>query len=522
MSRVPSAETVWQYPAMRPSGVRRMLVLLVTLATAATVSVATSKTTALAGTRAVQAPISLKVAAFNIEYGGTLVDFDQVVTAVRASGADVVGVEEAEGHIPRLANALGWPYYSVRTQVISKYPLLDPPHARGLYLFVEPTPGRVVAIENVHLPSSPYSPNRLLRGGTRAEIVGLERRFRLPAIRPFLRAATRLRGLGIPVFLTGDFNAPSFRDYTAAMVGSRPQVRFPIRWPVSVAVEAASFRDSYRVIHPNPVRHPGLTWWAARPHVDGWNPGRNAPQDRIDFVYAAGAKTVASAIEGEPGAPGVDVEVRPWPTDHRMVVSTFSVRPVAPPTLVAVERRLIAAGDPLRVTFHAPGLVGEHVAIIPAGGDPATDALDDRSTGGRVDGRRAFDSTGWAPDAYQAALIDGGGSVLALIPFWVKAPGDGPAVSTGKADYAVGEGIDITWANAPGERWDWIGIYRRGADPMVAWYQLWVYTDASIAGSVVLDRAAYGAWPLPAGKYSVYLLRDDSYRLVARADFTIV
>ena len=499
----------------------RTFVLLLALATAMTVAVAAPLGAALADGRAVQAPISLKVATFNIEYGGALVDFDQVVAAVRASGADVIGVEEAEGRIPRLANALGWPYYSVRTQVISKYPLLDPPHARGLYLFVEPTPGRVVAIENVHLPSSPYSPNRLLRGGTRAEIVDLERRFRLPAVRPFLRAATRLQGLGIPVFLTGDFNSPSFRDYTAATVGSRPQVRFPIRWPVSVAVEAAGFRDSYRVIHPNPVLHPGLTWWAARPRVDGWNPGRNAPQDRIDYVYAAGAKTVASAIEGEPGAPSADIEVWPWPTDHRMVVSTFSVRPVAPPTLVSVDRRLIAVGDELRVTFHAPGLGGERVAIVPAGGDPATDSLDDRPTAGLVDGRRAFDSIGWTPGAYQVALVGGAGSVLARIPFWVKAPGDGPTVGTGTADYAVGEGIDVSWANAPGERWDWIGIYRRGADPTIAYYLLWAYTDASIAGSVMMDGAAYGDWPLPAGKYSVYLLRDDGYRLVARADFTI-
>ena len=73
----------------------------------------------------------------------------------------------------------------------------------------------------------------------------------------------------------GDFNAPSHLDYTAAVVGTRDYVKYVVEWPVSKAVEAAGFRDSWRDVHPDPLKSLGLTWWAARPKVDGWNPGPN-------------------------------------------------------------------------------------------------------------------------------------------------------------------------------------------------------------------------------------------------------
>jgi endonuclease/exonuclease/phosphatase family metal-dependent hydrolase len=470
------------------------------------------------------APIVLRVGEFNIEYGGTHVDFGKVVEAIRDGGADVVGIEEAQGHIPRLARELDWPYFSVRMQIVSKYPLIDPPGGNGIYGFVQVAPGQVVAIENVHLPSSPYGPRLAQRGLKRREVVQKERKVRLPAVRPSLQAARDLVVQGIPVFLTGDFNAPSWRDWTPAMVDARPQIRYPVSWPVSVAVERAGFRDSYRAVYPNVARHPGLTWWAARPTLPGWNPAKNAPQDRIDFVYAAGsAQAIDSRIVGEVGAPYADIHVDPWPSDHRSVVSTFTVTPATPPVMVAVEQRLMTVGEPAQVTFHAPGQSGEHVAIVPAGGDPATDAIAEQPTGAgsATDGTLTFASDAWAPADYEAVLVDGVDAELSRIPFWVAAPGAGPEISTGKTAYAVGEPIDISWWNAPGERWDWIGVYRRGADPHVAWYLLWTYTGASIVGSATLDDSSSGRWPLGAGEYSLYLLRDDGYKMAATTSFTI-
>src|SRR5581483_6969824 len=239
----------------RRARVRRLALLVMLLLPSAAAQPANACAPAAAG------PITLRVAEFNIEYGGTHVSFDKVVQAIRRGGADVVAIEEGYGHMPRLARRLGWPSYSVRTQVVSKYPVIDPPGANGRYV--------LVAIENVHLPSNPYGPY-WTRSRPRSEVVALERRRRLPAIRPYLQTARKLVASGIPVFLAGDFNAPSWRDWTPEMVGARPQIRYPVRWPVSLAVERAGFVDSYRSVYPDPMAHPGLTWWAARPHLPGW------------------------------------------------------------------------------------------------------------------------------------------------------------------------------------------------------------------------------------------------------------
>lgn len=467
-------------------------------------------------------PVALTVGTFNIEYGGTVIDFDSIVRAVRRSDADVLGIEEAWGHVPRLARAAGWPYFNVRTGIISRYPLIDPPGSHGLFVYVEVRPGRVVAVQNVHLPSSPYSPDRILRGAPEREIIRIEREVRLTALRPFLAAAKDLTEVGIPVFLVGDFNAPSHRDWTPATVGLRPQIRYAVRWPMSLAIERAGFRDSYRVIHPNPVRDPGLTWWADRPDsATSWNPGPNAPQDRIDMVYASGAKTLDTWIIGERGAPDVDVSVDPWGTDHRAVISKFSVTPAVPPTFVAVEERLVRTGRALDVTYRSPDAGGEHIAVVPHGGDPVTDAVDDATAPGPR-GDLAFDTTGWATGDYDIVLLDGADAPLSTSRVWLADPGAEASIATGSATYAVGDPIDITWSNVRGDRWDWIGIYRRGADPNIAWYLLWVYTDARVAGAVTMDRASVGPWPLDAGTYTVYLLRDDGYEALAGADFQIV
>jgi hypothetical protein len=59
-------------------------------------------------------------------------------------------------------------------------------------------------------------------------------------------------------------------------------------------------------------------------------------------------------------------------------------------------------------------------------------------------------------------------------------------------------------------------------EPGVDSYVGWTYIGAEIAGSTLLDGKINGVnWPLPKGRYSVYLLKDDGYEILARADFSI-
>jgi hypothetical protein len=167
------------------------------------------------------ATTTLKVMSFNIFYGGDELNLqtrqfckdpagcpetlDQVVAAIRASGADVVGLQEPTMNTRTIAEKLGW-NYSERTSYMSRFPIIDPPGANGLYVFVEPVPGRVVAVANVHLPADPYGPYEARDGATRDEVLQLENDLRVPAVQTEIHRLPKLAAQGIPVFLTGDFN----------------------------------------------------------------------------------------------------------------------------------------------------------------------------------------------------------------------------------------------------------------------------------------------------------------------------
>ena len=106
-------------------------------------------------------------------------------------------------------------------------------------------------------PATPYGPELVRDGKPAAKVLKTERETRLPEIRPYLRPLSRQAARGVPTFLTGDFNSPSHLDWTPAVAAVRPQVKYPLRWPVSAALAGAGFRDSYREVYPDPVARPG-------------------------------------------------------------------------------------------------------------------------------------------------------------------------------------------------------------------------------------------------------------------------
>lgn len=202
-------------------------------------------------------PATVHVMQFNIEYGGTLVDFDSVPAAIEAADADVVALQEAYGNTCRIAKAVGWSYCDRRTQTIARYPLVTPADPQSPEVLVAVQPGAVFGVVNVHLPSAPYGPNRAAAGASEAELVAAEKG-RLKALAPALDAVNRLQDDGIPVVLIGDFNAPSHLDWTTETEGLRDQI-IAVRWPVSLAAEDAGLVDAYRSVHPDPATDEGLT-----------------------------------------------------------------------------------------------------------------------------------------------------------------------------------------------------------------------------------------------------------------------
>ncbi len=437
---------------------------------------------------AAPAPVRVSLMTFNVEYGGTVIDFSKIVEAVVKADADVVGINEGYAHVRKIARQAGYDHWNNRLDLMSRYPFIDPPGADGRYVFVEVSPGQVIAVANVHLASSDYGPRRILDGWSRKKVLRTERKVRMPALRPFLQALQPVAAAGIPSFVIGDMNSPSHVDYTTATVGQRPQILWPVAWPVTRLLERRGFVDSWHAVHPDPTTDEGLTWPAGRPRSpDSWNPRKDAPQDRIDQIWVTGgtATPVESIVVGERGGPGVSISVKPWGSDHRAVRSSFDVTPGTPPVLAAASPRLVDRGTDVTVTYHAPGAAGERLVVVSSGGDPATDALDAQATpaGSPVDGSVTFPTGSLVPGSYEAVLVDAADAPLSRGPFWVRPPGGAPVLSTTKWAFDVGEPIGVSWTLAPGNRFDWIGVYDRHADPGVASYAGYVYTGASEEGS---------------------------------------
>ncbi len=464
------------------------------------------------------APAVLRVMSFNIEWGGTHVSFAANAQAIRAAGADIVGVQEPEGNLERLARDLGW-HFNRRNHVISKYPLVDPPGGDGRFLYVEVEPGKVVAMANVHLPSDPYGPDQLRDGRPPAEVIALERRVRLPAIEPVLATLSPIHRQDVPVFLTGDLNAPSHTDLVPAAAGRFPDGALELRWPVSRAIKHAGLRDSWREVHPDPVAAPGFTWWAARPRIEDYNPSDPTDQARIDFVWFAGpASALDSRLAGEEGARDVSVGLSPWPSDHRAVVSAFTVRPAPMPLLVAAERRVQAAGEGIRAYYNAPGHPELSVVLL---GDDGRTAH--RVTLATASGRIDIPGDAVPAGHYRIELLDAGGQALSRNELWVLAPGAAPSIAVDSELYAAGEPVNLRWQNAPGNRLDWIAIFEAGAPRDSEDYVAYGYVDARSSGALELDeKTADFGWPLPPGRYVARLLEDDGYRLLAESPpFTV-
>jgi hypothetical protein len=483
------------------------------------------------------APVTVKVMTLNIFYGadewnletgkwcvnpaGCPATMGHVVSTIEASDADIVGLQEGTANECVIADRLGW-YCEPRLQLISRFPLIDPPGANGAYALAEVTSGRFVAISNVHLPSDPYGPYWVRDGEPRAAVLDLERTMRLPAIQRELHVLPELADAGMPVFLTGDFNSPSHLDWTPAVDAVREEVRYPVVWPVSAALADAGFRDSYREVHPDPVAVPGFTWTP---------PGtlESVPDevhDRIDWVLVQGpAETLETQLVGEAGGPDVDIERDPYPTDHRGVVSTFRVEAADPAPFAAVGTRRVFVGRDLDVRAHGPGA---RVVLVRAGRGPAA-GLVSRSLGGASDVTLTFPTQTLSPGAHEALLVSASDAVLSRSQFWVYAAGTPPSLRTSKEVYEVGEPIRVRWRAAPGYRFDWLGVFAPGRGPAQnaedcdagtcgnGHYLLYDYTGTLIQGSTLIGPASfagYRTWPLKVGTYEIRLLMDDGYRLL--------
>lgn len=460
---------------------------------------------------------TLRVLSLNILYGGDEINFDKVIESIQRSGADVVGIQEAEGRIPVLAKAAGWPYYNPQHHLLSKYPILAIEEGGWQYVYIQIRPGAVVALSNIHLPSDEYGPEAIRDGIAPDSVLKMEMRVRYPGLATHRKVLPPLfQTHKIPVFLTGDFNVPSHRDWTAASVGKRFHLKYPFEWPVSKNLEALGFTDAYRSVFPDPVQKPGLTW------TPGYPPPHfkeNETHDRIDFVWVAGAvKVLDCKIIGEENGPDVDVGIQPYGSDHRGVMAIAQANAVAPPDYIAPALRLIGESETATLYYGAKNRIPAEIRI--------QGLLD---TVIRLNPSVSYGSVALSnplkAGKYEISLSDKEGNQLAKNHFWVAAAEAKPEIWLDKSSFAYGEPIVVHWKNTPANKFDWIAIYEKGKAPSLEDYAYFAYqyTRGEVAGTLQIDKNAFGNFSsLKPGQYSAHFLVDDSYTSSFSVDFQIV
>ena len=172
--------------------------------------------------------------------------------------------------------------------------------------------------------TSEISDEDLLAG----ERVGSNRQQQADAIIAHLRASGQLAA-DIPLLVGGDWNCPSHLDWTVdtARVYKR---RRALTLPVSTAMQAAGFTDTFRMLYPNPVQRPGITW---SPMFRSKGEGDSKVEqgfDRIDRLYLKNPESpegdwglrpvsghVLPIVWEDDSIPVVD---RQFPSDHGAVV----------------------------------------------------------------------------------------------------------------------------------------------------------------------------------------------------------
>ena len=144
-----------------------------------------------------------------------------------------------------------------------------------------------------------------------------------------------------PIVLMGDFNEPSYADWTTGQASMFDHNGVVYQWNTTRSLNDHNYIDAFRQIYPDEVLNPGITWpsFATGAGSTSWTP-KSDDRDRIDFIFykGIGVKAINAAIVGPKGsyAKGAFTttytdhdhflaETLPWPSDHKGVFATITI-----------------------------------------------------------------------------------------------------------------------------------------------------------------------------------------------------
>ena len=287
-----------------------------------------------------EAKNTLTVLSWNVWHGGHSKTYpgkgcEGTINLLKKSEADVVLMIETYGAAPVVADSLGYLYNLIsdnlciysRYPIIQKYVLIDSLSTfivGGVMIDVNGKPVRIFNtwlhyLPDMRLVPTDKSEKEILAWemeGTRDEEIHKI----LNVLQPLLAETD-----SIPVIMGGDFNVHSHLDWTDATRNLYHHGGAVVAWPVSIAMQEAGFKDSFRELNPDPVTNLGVTWLTDADSLE-----TECRMDRIDFIYYQG-KTI-QAIESEcyDNSLGTTFTFKGedffYPSDHGFVLSKFELK----------------------------------------------------------------------------------------------------------------------------------------------------------------------------------------------------
>ncbi len=320
-------------------------------------------------------PLKLRVLQWNVWQEGTTVSggFNAIVDEIVRLQPDFVTLSEVRNYhntnfTRRLCDALqqkGATYhsfYSYDTGLLSRWPIADSvvvfpcnkDHG-SIHKLTSRVKGRTIHVYTAHLDylDDAYYNVRGYDGNTWREVERPkdvkellrmnDASWRDDATRIFLNEARHDLAEGGIVILGGDFNEPSWQDWTPATAQLFDHHGFVVPWTVTRMLTDAGFRDAFREHWPDPVAYPGFTYptWNTAVSIGKltWAPKADE-RERIDYIFyqGKGARVVSAEVFGPdsmvcrsrpvgdaPGSPLVK-PLGTWPSDHRGVLVDLEVK----------------------------------------------------------------------------------------------------------------------------------------------------------------------------------------------------
>lgn len=282
----------------------------------------------------------LTVLSWNVWHGGHSKTYPEkgcegIIGILKKSQADVILMVETYGAAPMIADSLGYEYNLISNNlcIFSRYPIvkkysfpdvIDTFNFGGVEIDMEGTPVRLFDTWIHYLPDMRLVPTDKTEkeilawddAGTRDE----EIRKIIGVIQPMIAESDR-----IPLIVGGDFNSHSHLDWTEATRNLYNHGGAVVNWTVSKEMEAARFKDSFREIHPDPVKNIGITWLTDADSLETVN-----RQDRIDFIYYQGKTIQAVESQCYDNILGEMFSFKGekffYASDHGFVLTTFKIK----------------------------------------------------------------------------------------------------------------------------------------------------------------------------------------------------